>query len=150
MEMNYKALDLDAEQIAELDQKLLLHRRYSSIRFRVLDTDDKSITIRVTQGRSFHGQKLDAKKLNAITKEVFQPYVQGKVVHSRVIIHRPSPTDVVTPQWLKQQMNTNGTRNKDMVAAFGIGKAEISAYVNGLRPMSQPVKAMFFYYFASS
>jgi DNA-binding transcriptional regulator GbsR (MarR family) len=47
-------------------------------------------------------------------------------------------------------MNANSVSLKSIEQITGIDKSNLSAYVKGLRPMSQPVKAMFFFMFSSS
>jgi len=149
MNFNYEAFDIDQGQRIKLEAGLIQHQRFSALRFKILDHDDESITIRVEQRKSFQGNMFDAAKLSDIAKEFFAPFAGERKIHTRPLVHRPSPVDVVTPRWIQRQMNLHSIRGRDLVEAMGVGKSEISNYVNGKKPMGQTTRAAFFYYFES-
>jgi plasmid maintenance system antidote protein VapI len=64
------------------------------------------------------------------------------------VLNIKSP-ELVTANWLQAQITQAGVSTNDIVTATGVNRASISAWVNGLRNMSKPVKAMFFFYFKS-
>ena len=55
--------------------------------------------------------------------------------------------DLVTPEWIKERMDTLHIHTKDLVKQLGITPSEISVFVNGKRPMSRAMRSMFYYYF---
>lgn len=57
-------------------------------------------------------------------------------------------TYVVTPGWIQAKMDAAGIKVKDLSAALGVDAATISAYKNGVKPLSGVVRAMFYYYFS--
>lgn len=60
-----------------------------------------------------------------------------------------SPTQVseVTGAWVTQQMETYGIRVGEMAKELGIRSCQVSTWKYGRRPLKNPTKAMFFYYF---
>lgn len=55
--------------------------------------------------------------------------------------------DLVTPEWVQEEMKRTGVRQKDLVDFTGISKQNIHHWVNGKRAMSQAVKVMFYLIF---
>jgi hypothetical protein len=55
--------------------------------------------------------------------------------------------ELVTPQWVKAQIRRLDLRVNDIVEHTGVNQSNVSAWINGLRPMSASVKAMFYWYF---
>lgn len=62
------------------------------------------------------------------------------------ISYTPAPTDVVTPEWITEQMKARGLKTVDVARALGIDAASVSAIKNGVRPLSGVGKAAFYYY----
>lgn len=58
-----------------------------------------------------------------------------------------TPVNVVTPDWAQERMNQRKVNLKQLEKDTGIDRGNLSNWVNGKRPMSQPVKALFYYYF---
>lgn len=135
--------DQDKEK---LDAGAALHKRHSNITFKILDVTDKSITVRVTQEKPFSENVADKKTLVDRTRELFERFLPGRKVHPQAVPYEPDPVSKVDANWIKSTMDKNGIRVTDLVEDTGIDKTNISAWLNGVRPMSQPVKAMFFYY----
>ncbi|WP_394803177.1 helix-turn-helix domain-containing protein [Membranihabitans marinus] len=44
-------------------------------------------------------------------------------------------------------MTKRGINSKELVEMTGINKSNISAWINDIRPMSQPAKALFYFLF---
>lgn len=55
-------------------------------------------------------------------------------------------TEEVTPKYVRNKMFELGVKIKNMQEDTGINKTNISAWINEIRPMSKPVKAMFYLY----
>ena len=52
---------------------------------------------------------------------------------------------IVTPEWVQKKLKEKGIQQVDICKETGIERGNLSAWVNGAKPMSQPVKAMFYY-----
>jgi hypothetical protein len=52
----------------------------------------------------------------------------------------------VTPAYILSKMGELGLHQVDLVKDLSINKSNISLWLSGHRPMSKPVKAMFYYY----
>lgn len=53
--------------------------------------------------------------------------------------------ETVTPEWIQDRMKGKGLSQADIVRSTGIPKSNISAWLSGIRPMSQIAKAMFYF-----
>lgn len=135
----------EADQI-KLEKAAGLHKRYSNIEFKLLEVKPGELIVRVTQGKHLSENYADDKRLRAIAKELFQPFFDGKI-HVHAIPYKEHFTAVVTPEWLSSKLHQYQLRIIDIESITGLDKTNISAWVNGKRPMSQIVKAMFFFLF---
>jgi hypothetical protein len=137
-------IDADA-----LQEKIALHQRYSRITFKILEQTSEALTVSVRQDPSFHENHFDAKRLAEIVKETFTPHTT-LAVRVRVVTPASGPPDVVTSVWILDIMSKHHISNKTLIEDLGVDKATISAYVNGHKPLSGVVRAMFYYYFKAN
>lgn len=138
---------LSDEQLKELDEIAFIHQRFARVFFKILKVENNVIRIEVKQEKSPHDNYFDVKRLTEIADEVFATYLTNFTIHKVPLPYKESPIEVVTPQWIKEKMNTHKIGNKKLVNDFGISKSEISAMINEHTIMSNRSKAMFFYYF---
>lgn len=139
------APDADAILRARADA----HARFAAIDFKVLSVTPGTpakIALRITQGPSHAGNYFDNKRLSEIGKELFAGIVDCKII-TRPIPYAERPTDVVTPEWIDQKIRLHECKPKDLSVELGIDANTISAYRKGLKTLTGPVKAAFFYYF---
>lgn len=142
------------QNLSESDLQLLntraeLHKRYSSIEFKILEASDKKIVVRVTQDKSHAGNYFDNKRLSEIGKELFDGIQTGAAIVTRPIPYVESPTEVVTPEWIGNQFERTGISLKEAGAALGVDPNTLSAYKGRLKPLSGITKAALYYYFTS-
>lgn len=149
MSINLLKKFVSKDQYKDLQEKVDLHSRFSSIDFEIIRINDESVLIRTTQDKSFNGVYFDNKRLYEITLETFKEILEPRQVQVHTFPHLVSPCDKITPEFVMATMGRFKIKNKEFETAFGVHKTTISAWANGLRPMSQPVKAMFYYYFIS-
>jgi hypothetical protein len=57
------------------------------------------------------------------------------------------PVDTVDAEWINKQMLATGTKLKDIASDTGLTYTHLSALSSGADPLSQPMKALFYYYF---
>lgn len=140
-------------QLEKLEEGALQYRRFARISFKIValgHTPNKvlTITIEVRQDKSPSENYLKAAELHQRAKDLFKPYLPEDVLfYSNALPYVESPTEKVTPEYLRHFMTEYKIRIKDIVADTGLDKSNVSAWVNGTRDMSQIVKAMFYYYF---
>jgi hypothetical protein len=139
-------LGLSGKDKQRLEAGAALHRRMSNITFKILEVTDNAITLSVSQGRHLSANYADKKTLVTRTRELFQRFFPDKKIHPRVFAYEPNPVTLIDSRWVKNQMEDLGLGVTDVVNDTGIDKTNISAWANGTRPMSQPVKAMFYHY----
>lgn len=146
---NLHLLDLvvDSDVKDKLDVSAIPLKTNSNVTFKILEVGENSIVIRVKQDKHFSENYLDKKTLVLQTRELFEKFLPGWKIHPQVIPFTPNPVSYIDAEWIKQQMDKHDIRVMDLVQDTGVDKTNISAWANATRPMSQPVKAMFYYYF---
>jgi len=136
------------EQLEKLEFGAKLHRRHSRIEFKIISAAEDEIIVEVRQGKSPNGNHFEAARLIEITREWISPFAD-QIVHVRPIVYKAAVVDVVNSDWILAEMQRNKISLKKLCSDTGVDKTSMSAYVNGLKPLSQTVKSMFYYYFAS-
>lgn len=144
---NIHLLEISEKDKARLEHGAALHKRMSNIEFKILEITDKSIAIRVSQGKHMSENYADNKTLVTRTRELFEPFFPDLKIQPQAIPYEPNPVTKIDNKWVLKQMELFGIRVTDIVHDTGVNKTNISAWANGTRPMSQPVKAMFYHYF---
>lgn len=147
-----KNIHLLADIVSEDDLKKMEyaavdHRRYSNITFKVIEVASKKVTIQVSQGKSSATNYQDKKRLVEIVHETFDRFFEGYKINVGAIPYKESPVSIVDAKWIEKQMAGLHIGVKQIVEDTGIDKTQTIAYVNGVRPLSQTVKSMFYYYF---
>lgn len=142
-------LGFTKEVLTKLEYGAQLHNRHARITFKVLTAVPGELTIEVRQDKSPAENYATSKRLIEIGHEWLEPAGNSIRVHVRPVPYVQPPTDVVESEWIKKQMQSLQISSKQICDDTGIDKTSMSAYVNGLKPLSQTVKSMFFYYFKS-
>lgn len=143
---NIHKLQLSDQDRNKLESGALLHQRYSNIEFKVISANEEEVVIQTKQGKHLSENYADVKTLVTRTKELFGKFFPGKIhVHPNAYVE--NQITLIDGEWVRDRMDQLGVKVVDIQNDTGIAKANISAWAGGLRPMSQPVKAMFHYYF---
>lgn len=98
--------------------------------------------VKVTQTK-FDGFRLFNQKELVSRGRTLYPQKKYKVVANTFSFQ----ADSISPEWIREQMQLYGIRPKDLVHQLGINSSNISELINGKRPLSTPVSALFYYYF---
>jgi hypothetical protein len=144
--LHYISDKLTDGQQEKLEYGASLYRRHANITFKILkhNADNKELIVEVRQGKNALDKYLSVNELIERAKSLFNRFFPDYRIHCRPQPYQQAPVDQVTPQWISQQMKKNHIRLKDISDFTGIDNTNISAWINDLRPMSQPVKAMFY------
>lgn len=137
---------LDPAVYELLESKVQLQRRYANIEFKILELTDTTARIRISQDMSFHRNHFDNDRLYEIALETFQEALAPRIVSVNTIAYIESPADVIDSDYLSGVLRKNKVKNKDIQAELGLHKTNISAWINGKRPMSKTVRNMFYWY----
>lgn len=138
---------MTVEQIEELEARAASYQTKERLTFKIFSFSDNVLTVEVKQEKTPDGRYLDRRQLVARVKNLFSLSVPAIEVHARPVPHMAPEVDQVTPEWVKKQMFEKGVKMRTIGTVTGIDKTKLSAWINGLRPMSQAVKAMFYFYF---
>lgn len=134
------------ENVRKLEIGALQHRKFARITFKILSVRERILEIQTIQTKSPHENHADEDLLILRTKELFAHFFPEYEIVVTAIPYQANPTEQVTPEYIRDAMTSYDIKVKDIVEETGIDKSNVSAWVNGTRTMSQPVRAMFYYY----
>lgn len=138
---------LSQKDLHMMEQAAIAHRKLANIEFKILEYNDRRIVFRVTQGKNQAENYQTAQRLVEIVHETFDRFFQNHKVIVRPFPFVESPANQIDAEWVRKQMLKYGTRVKDISLQTGIERTSISSIVNSNRPLSQPMRAMFWFYF---
>jgi len=139
---------IDETAINRLDAGAAVHKKQSAIEFNILSVEDNVLTVATEQGKTSSGKYANLKTLVKRTHEVFDSFLPSSIkLEVQPTEYLESPAATVTPEWINKKMLEKEIRIKQIAFDTGIDRTDLSAWINGLRPMSQIVKALFYYYF---
>lgn len=138
---------LEESEKLRLEQSALAHQRFSNITFKIIAVNENDVTIAIFQGKSFQENHFDIKRLVEIAKENFTPFIVNKKILVQPSPYKPSPVEVVNSEWITAQMSRYHIALKQLAIDTGINKSSLSSVITGQKPLSDPMRAMFYYFF---
>ncbi|AOM80811.1 hypothetical protein BFS30_15565 [Pedobacter steynii] len=138
---------VEQKDLAKLETGAKLYLRHSNITFQIISSDHNRLMIKTQQGRHLSGSYADEVKLIELTRDLFSILPKKPVIAVQPLVYTPVPVDVVDPAWIKEKMEKHHIFIDHIVADTGIDKDSLSAWINGTKPMTQPVKAMLYFIF---
>ncbi|THU34239.1 hypothetical protein FAM09_24790 [Niastella caeni] len=138
---------LKEETIKKMEEVAFSKWQNSRLTFRFLKVTDKEVTIGATQANLLNGQYLNQKELIQVVHESFDKFFPKQRVLVHASPYKESPAQKVDSAWIKKKMEQLGIALKDICDDTGMNNTQLSAVINGVRPLSDAMKAMFFFYF---
>jgi hypothetical protein len=138
-----KQIDLD-----RMEHAALQHKRYSNLDFKIVEYGPKKLIIQIAQGKNAGGNYFDKKRLIEIVHETFDRFFKDHKIHVHPIEYIDSKANKVDSKWIQDKMLSGEIKLKEIAADTGIDYTQLSSLVSGDRPLSQPMKALFWYYFS--
>lgn len=135
--------------IDQFEERALQYRKFARITFKILSVFRNTITIETKQDKSPAENYLGQKDLFERGQDVFKELYDNSDLKVHMNVHRyvESPTDTVTPEYIRAKMTALKIKQKHIVESLGLDAPAVSSWVSGNREMSNPVKAMFYLYF---
>jgi hypothetical protein len=128
----------------QLEKGAAMYKRHAGIEFKVLKVENKTITIQTVQHKHFTGKYLTKKELMNRGEELFKRFLPDFTIHIQAIPFTLHPAQAIDTEWVQSEMAKSNLKVKDLVEITGLEKSNISAWVNGKRPMSNIVKSLFY------
>jgi len=144
---NLHLLQISEQDKTKLEAGALLSRRHINLTFKIKEVTGRGVIIGAVQGRTHSGKYLTVKEIVSSTKALFVPVLNRVNVHP--VPYTENPVNAVNSEWISQAMKNTGIKLKDICSDTGLNVSQVSALISGLKPLSQPMKALFFYYFKS-
>lgn len=135
--------------LEKMEHAATSHKMFSNITFKIVDVQKKAVEIQVTQEKSAADNHATVKRLIEVVHETFDQFFPKMKIHVHPIPYTPAPVEVVSPEWITRQMTDGGIKLRQISKDTGIDYTQLSSLVSGARPLSQPMKAVFYYYFLS-
>lgn len=120
-----------------------------NISFEIVTAKSSALKVKTRQWKCTTGHPLEIPRLISLTQDLFERFITGVPVTVHPIAYTPAVADEVEPDWISDKMLNMGVTLKDIHQDTGVDRLNLSSWIEGLQPMSQDVKAMFFYYFES-
>lgn len=142
-------LEIDQKIIHEMEKDALTVWQDFRVTFKVLKVTRKDVTIGATQMKTKDDQYLDQKRLIYLTHNGFDKYFPGIRILVHASTYEESPAQKIDAAWIKKKMEDHSIKLKDIVEESGLGYSQLSHLINGSKPLSDAMKAMFYFYFKS-
>jgi hypothetical protein len=76
-------------------------------------------------------------------------FFPGRRIQAGPVVYKKPGADAVDSEWINKKMLETETSTKQIAADTGLHITQLTSLVTGSRPLSQPMKALFWYYFLS-
>ncbi|MBB5638179.1 hypothetical protein HDE68_004105 [Pedobacter cryoconitis] len=132
--------------LLRLEESAKQYLNQLNISFEIITAKSSALKVKTRQWKCNSGNHAEIPMLISLTQDLFGRFLNLPVtVHP--IAYTPAVVDDVEPEWISDKMLNLGATLKDIHKDTGIDKLNLSSWINGTQPLSQDVKAMFFYYF---
>lgn len=132
------------------EKAIELHKRQSRIYFAEIRENETELVVAVRQTRSPNENYADKKRLEEIVRELYalkSGFKKALIVHTSP--YSEAPSEIVSPEWIKIEMQRRKLGLKGIVEATGVSKSDLSAMINGHKEMGIRTKGLFYYFFKS-
>ena len=146
---NIHLLGLEDGQRERLEAGAALYKRFDNLTFKVKQYKDGILIVEARQGKNYKRDYFSERKIVERTKKLFRELSEDfcpERIHVGVIPFKEVDSDVITVDYLKEELYRLQIRIKDINNDTGLEMSNLSAWINGTRPMSNIVKNMFYYY----
>lgn len=103
--------------------------------------------IQIDQGRSTAGNYQTQKRLIKVVNETYGRFFTGRKIHVRANTYKQPDCNQVNPDWITKHMGKAKLKLKTIADDTGLDYGNLSDLCSGKVPLSQPMKAFFWYYF---
>ena len=146
---NKQLLDnlLSAAELQALERRVLECGKEFDVYFKLVDIGEQALEVRVTQGRRQAEAGFTGKQLADLAKQLFAPFFPGWQIDAGAVVATNIACNVVTPAWIVLQLQKYRVRLHTISKETGIPDNVLRNILHGKGKLTQPLKAMFWYYF---
>ena len=142
--------DFSEKDLALMEQAAVMHKRFSSIFFKILEVTPDKVVFRVHQEKSAAENYQNGKRLAEIVHETFDRFFPDRKIQVRPYPYKPAPPEQVDHKWVAKKMSATGINLKQIADETGLNYANLSKITSsGTEDISPVMKALFYYYFAA-
>jgi hypothetical protein len=146
---NIHLLGLEDGQRERLEAGATLYKRFDNLTFKVKQYKDGILIVEARQGKNYKRDYFSEREIVERAKKLFREFSEDFCpdrIHVGIIPFKEVDSDVITVDYLKEELYRLHIRIKDINNDTGLEMSNLSAWINGTRPMSNIVKNMFYYY----
>jgi hypothetical protein len=140
---------LQKDDIKAIEQIAFNYWQSDRLTFKILKVTAEAVTIGITQNFSETGKYLSQKELIELIHMIFDKYFPNHKIYVHASPYVESPALKVNPEWIKKKMDEHGVKLKDIATETGLNNTQLSHLITGSKPLSDAMKAMFYFYFRS-
>jgi hypothetical protein len=138
------------DDIKAIEQIAFNYWQSDRLTFKILKVTADAISIGITQAKvNQPGKQYEQKELIDLVHRLFDKYFRNHKIHVHASPYSESPALAVNPDWIKKKMEEYGVKLKDMAKETGLNNTQLSPLITGSKPLSDAMKAMFYFYFRS-
>lgn len=133
-----------------MEQIAFNYWQLDKLSFKILKVTRDEVTIGVTQAKLGPEKEYYSQKdLIDLIHKIYKKYFPNHGIIVRASPYELSPALKVNSEWIKKKMDEHGIKLKDIVTDTGLNNTQLSVLINGGKPLSDAMKAMFYFYFRS-
>jgi len=137
---------LNPDKAGDIHDISMLYRKNENIHLYYKSSDELSVIVTAIQKKKISGTYVDRKSIISQIKESLSGCT-NKTIHVHLTPYAESPVEIVDAQYVSYNMNQYKTSIKVLIKDLGMTKSDISAMINGAKPIDIRTKAAFYYYF---
>lgn len=141
--------DITEKEKAMIEYAGKMHVQFGGIYFSIIEYSPDRVVIKAAQRNSPFEVYHTKEKLTHIVHETFGRFFTHKEIVVNAIPYKENPVDRVNLKWIKEKMQETGIRLNRIAEDSRIPFAELEAAINRKQPLSNHLKAFFYFYFES-
>jgi hypothetical protein len=141
--------DMDPKTIQDIEKDAFTVWQEFKVIFKIMNITAEDVTIGITQMKNSNDNYLEKRQLINLTHSTFDGYFFKRRVIVRASPYEESPAKKVDADWIKKKMEEHGVTLKEMSEETGLNNTQLSPLTTGSKPLSDAMKAMFYFYFRS-
>lgn len=141
--------DITDKEKAMIEHAGKMHIQFGGIYFAIIEYSPDRVIIKAEQGINPFDIYQNKERLIQIVHETFGRFFTHKEIVVNTIVYKENPVDRINVKWIKQKMQETGIRLNRIAEDSRILFADLEAVINGKQPLSNQLKAFFYFYFES-
>lgn len=141
--------DITDKEIAMIENAGIMHIQFGGIYFTIIEYSPDRVVIKAKQDISPFEVYHTKERLVQIVHETFGRFFTHKEIVVNAIAYKESPVDRVNLKWIKLKMQETGIGLNRIAEDSRIPLTDLEAVISRKQPLTNHLKAFFYFYFES-